>query len=116
MSLSTYGVSRETQLRVLKLIKVVIEGKGREMYEFGYKTMKTRWDQLSKSVSMSKRFSIQDLETHYCSFSGKVKKSSPGNSLQAIRFIKLDSWVLSNCNLIRKKQKFANIIDFLTAN
>ncbi|KAM3760020.1 hypothetical protein ACB098_01G163000 [Castanea mollissima] len=77
MSLSTYGVSRETQLRVLKLLKVVIEGKGREMYEFGYKTMKTRWDQLSKSVSMSKRFSIQDLETHYCSFSGKVKKSSP---------------------------------------
>uniref|UniRef100_A0A2N9IMS8 Alliinase C-terminal domain-containing protein n=1 Tax=Fagus sylvatica TaxID=28930 RepID=A0A2N9IMS8_FAGSY len=31
MSLSTYGVSRETQLRVLKLLKVVIEGKGREM-------------------------------------------------------------------------------------
>ncbi|KAM3750310.1 hypothetical protein ACB098_04G027500 [Castanea mollissima] len=39
--------------------------------------MKSGWDQLSKSVSMSKRFSIQDLETHYCSFSGKVKKSSP---------------------------------------
>lgn len=90
MSLSTYGVSRETQLRVLKLLKVVIEGKGREMYEFGHKTMKTRWQRLSKSLSLSKRFSIQELESHYCSFCRKVRRPSPGNSFfllfQAIRF------------------------------
>ncbi|GMY29498.1 tryptophan aminotransferase-related protein 4-like [Fagus crenata] len=102
MSLSTYGVSRETQLRVLKLLKVVIEGKGREMYEFGHKTMKTRWQRLSKSLSLSKRFSIQELESHYCSFSRKVRRPSP-----AFAWLKCERQEDKDCNEVLKA---ANII------
>ncbi|CAK7346730.1 unnamed protein product [Dovyalis caffra] len=77
MSLSTYGVPRETQLRVLKLLKVVLEGKGREMFEFGYETMRNRWKKLSKILSISKRFSLQDLEYQNCSFSKTIRGPSP---------------------------------------
>ncbi|KAK9270155.1 hypothetical protein L1049_025731 [Liquidambar formosana] len=56
MSLSTYGVPRETQLRALKLLKVVLEGNGRNMFEFGYAKMKNRWERLSKTLSSSKPF------------------------------------------------------------
>nr|CAD1833929.1 unnamed protein product [Ananas comosus var. bracteatus] len=50
MQVNTMGVSRDTQLRVLKLIKVILaemEGKG-DIFEFGYKTMKDRWRKLNE--------------------------------------------------------------------
>lgn len=78
MSLSTYGVPRETQLRVLKLLKAVLEGEGKEMFEFGYKTMANRWRKLRKIFSASRRFSLQDLDHQYCSFSKKIRGPSPG--------------------------------------
>ncbi|KAG8633355.1 hypothetical protein MANES_18G095250v8 [Manihot esculenta] len=77
MSLSTYGVPRETQLRVLKLLKAVLEGEGKEMFEFGYKTMANRWRKLRKIFSASRRFSLQDLDHQYCSFSKKIRGPSP---------------------------------------
>ncbi|XP_027357438.1 tryptophan aminotransferase-related protein 4-like [Abrus precatorius] len=77
MDLSTYGVSRETQLRVLKLLKVVLSGNGRSMYEFGYNTMKNRWTRLGKILSQSKRFSIQDLKPQSCSFRQQLRTPSP---------------------------------------
>ncbi|XP_027925113.1 tryptophan aminotransferase-related protein 4-like [Vigna unguiculata] len=77
MDLSTYGVSRETQLRVLKLLKVALSGNGRAMYEFGYNTMRNRWTKLSKVLSQSKRFSTQNLKPQHCSFSQHVRTPSP---------------------------------------
>lgn len=79
MNLSTYGVARETQLRVLKLLKVAVENEGKEMFNFGYQTMRNRWRKLSKTMSLSKWFSIQDLETQFCSFSERVRGATPGN-------------------------------------
>ncbi|RVW37455.1 Tryptophan aminotransferase-related protein 4 [Vitis vinifera] len=35
MSLNTVGVSRDTQLRAFKLLKVVTQGRGREIFKFG---------------------------------------------------------------------------------
>ncbi|XP_029130280.1 tryptophan aminotransferase-related protein 4 isoform X2 [Cajanus cajan] len=77
MDLSTYGVSRETQLRVLKLLKVVLSGNGKAMYEFGYNTMKNRWSRLNKVLSRSKRFSTQKLKPQYCLFSQQIRTPSP---------------------------------------
>eukprot|EP00257_Ricinus_communis_P007635 XP_002524354.2 tryptophan aminotransferase-related protein 4 [Ricinus communis] len=78
MSLSTYGVPRETQLRVLKLLKVVLnKAEGREIFEFGLETMRNRWKEFSRTLSMSRRFSIQEFNHQYCSFSKKVRGPSP---------------------------------------
>ncbi|KAK2970526.1 hypothetical protein RJ640_020510 [Escallonia rubra] len=74
---SCYGVSRDTQVRALKLLKVVLEGEGRELFTFGYKTMKDRWEKLSQALSFSKLFSIQDIAPVYCSFFQGIRDPSP---------------------------------------
>ncbi|KAI0515554.1 hypothetical protein KFK09_008219 [Dendrobium nobile] len=79
MDLSTVGVSSDTQLRVLKLIKTILlqireEG---DFFKFGYETMKERWQRLSKVVSSSNRFSLQKLSPHYCSYFNEFKDPSP---------------------------------------
>lgn len=56
MSLTSMGASRDTQFRALKLLKVVLEGGGREIFEYAYKTMSNRWERLNKAVSVSQRF------------------------------------------------------------
>ncbi|CAL9188132.1 unnamed protein product [Musa hybrid cultivar] len=79
MSLNTMVVSCDVQLRVLKLIRVVIAemGKGGGIFEFGYKTLKTRWSKLHKLVSSSNRFSIQPLLPHYCNYFKRIRDPSP---------------------------------------
>lgn len=79
IDLNTYGVSRETQLRALKLLKHVVKGEGRDLFEFGYGTMKHRWELLSKTLEASKRFSVQHLSSQYCTFLDKHRTPSPGN-------------------------------------
>ncbi|KAG5246086.1 tryptophan aminotransferase-related protein [Salix suchowensis] len=59
LALNTMGVSRDSQLRSLKLLKAVLAGGGRDIFEFGHETMKKRWEKLNKVISMSKRFSLQ---------------------------------------------------------
>ncbi|KAI5654595.1 hypothetical protein M9H77_31782 [Catharanthus roseus] len=56
MDLNTYGVPRETQLRALRLLKVVLEGNGRNMFDFWYKTMQQRREKLIRTFSASERF------------------------------------------------------------
>lgn len=79
LSPSTYGIPRETQLRVLKLLKVIIQDNGREMFDFGFQTLSRRWQAVSNILSKSKRFSIQQLDDEYCSFYKKYREPSPGN-------------------------------------
>lgn len=82
VDVNIYGVPRETQLRALKLIKVVLEeegsNNGTKIFEFGYETMKHRWQKLRNCLSISKRFSLQDLPPQYCTFSQILRPPSPG--------------------------------------
>ena len=80
IGVASIGVSRDSQLRALKLLKVVLEGEGREIFEFGYETMKTRWEKLIKALAFSKRFSPQEIEPQYCTFFHRLRELSPGNS------------------------------------
>ncbi|XP_062097799.1 tryptophan aminotransferase-related protein 3-like [Humulus lupulus] len=78
MSLNTMGVSHESQLRALHLMKVIIERKeGETIFDFGYKTMRNRWEKLNDIISLSKRFSLQKLESQYCNFFNKIRGPSP---------------------------------------
>ncbi|XP_030461562.1 tryptophan aminotransferase-related protein 4-like [Syzygium oleosum] len=77
LELNTMGVSRDTQLRALKLLKVIVEDGGREIFEFGYKTMTKRWDRLRKTLSMSTRFSLQKIPPENCTFFQKVRDPTP---------------------------------------
>ncbi|ONK76583.1 uncharacterized protein A4U43_C03F29820 [Asparagus officinalis] len=55
MRYSVMGVSRDTQLRMLKIIKVILkEVRGKEdIFMFGYETMREKWKRLNKLVSSS---------------------------------------------------------------
>ncbi|KAH7525070.1 hypothetical protein FEM48_Zijuj06G0186100 [Ziziphus jujuba var. spinosa] len=78
LATNTMGVSRDTQLRALKLINTVLKGrKGRDIFEFGYQKMSDRWEKLSQTLSVSTRFSLQKIEDQYCRFFDKVIKPSP---------------------------------------
>ncbi|KAE9617449.1 hypothetical protein Lal_00034732 [Lupinus albus] len=77
VGLNTMGISREAQLRALKLFDVVLEGEGREIFEFGYTTMRDRWTRLKQVLSKSNRFSLQKLSPQYCSFFNRDRDSSP---------------------------------------
>ncbi|XWS15304.1 hypothetical protein CRYUN_Cryun35bG0084400 [Craigia yunnanensis] len=78
MNLNSMGVSRDTQLRAFKLLKTVLEGEGegKEIFDFAYQTMKTRWERLSKALSFSNRFSLQKINPQYCTFYNKVREFS----------------------------------------
>ncbi|WKA10888.1 hypothetical protein VitviT2T_028436 [Vitis vinifera] len=76
--LNVLGVSRDTQLRALKLLKLVLEGSGREIFKFSYTTMKNRREKLNNASSVSDRFSIQKIAPQYCTFFQTVR----GNLLQ----------------------------------
>lgn len=81
LDLNTYGVPRETQLRTMKLLNVVLEGNGKKMFNFGYEALRFRWETLNKILSASKQFSIQQLTPQQCAFSNEVRAPTPGNSL-----------------------------------
>ena len=81
MELNTMGVSRDTQLRILKIIKAILTEirEGEDIFGFGHNTMRERWKRLNKLISSSKRFSLQTLDTQYCTYFQKNRDPSPGN-------------------------------------
>ncbi|XP_042493114.1 tryptophan aminotransferase-related protein 3-like [Macadamia integrifolia] len=110
LGLNTLGVSQDTQLRALKLLKVALRGGGREIFEFGYKTMRTRWERLNKILSASRRFSIQKLEPQYCSYFQKVTGPSPAYAwLKCEREEDIDCFaVLRNAGIIGRAGSLFN--------
>ncbi|KAL1219690.1 Tryptophan aminotransferase-related protein 3 [Cardamine amara subsp. amara] len=77
ITLSSMGVSRDTQLRVLQLLKVVIDDGGDEIFNFGYGTLKKRWEIVNKILSMSTRFSLETKKPEYCNYFKRVRDFTP---------------------------------------
>ncbi|CAE5959192.1 unnamed protein product [Arabidopsis arenosa] len=75
--LNTMGVSKDTQLHALQLLKVVIGDGGDEIFSFGYGTLKKRWEILNKIFSMSTRFSLETIKPEYCNYFKKVREFTP---------------------------------------
>ncbi|CAI9116472.1 OLC1v1017625C1 [Oldenlandia corymbosa var. corymbosa] len=97
------GVSKDTQLRALKLLKVLTkEGNGREIFDYGFKTMMERWKRLSQTLSSSTRFSLQEISPNYCNFYDKVRDPSP-----AYAWLKCENEEDTDCT---KVLRAANII------
>ncbi|EAY75616.1 hypothetical protein OsI_03520 [Oryza sativa Indica Group] len=76
---STVGTSRETQLRVLKILKVILANlHGKEdIFAFGYDVMSSRWRRLNAVVSRSTRISLQKMPPQYCTYFNRIKEPSP---------------------------------------
>ncbi|KAL4303629.1 hypothetical protein GQ457_10G002650 [Hibiscus cannabinus] len=76
MRLNSMGVSKDAQLRAFRLLKTVLE-EGTEIFDFAYRTMKSRWERLVRTISLSDRFSLQENNPQYCTFYSKVRQLSP---------------------------------------
>ncbi|KAL0408391.1 UNVERIFIED_CONTAM: Tryptophan aminotransferase-related protein 4 [Sesamum radiatum] len=102
-SLADSGTSKDTQLRALKLIKVVLEDGGRGIFNFAYKTMRGRWTKLKHVLSLSKRFKLQEIPPAFCNYSRTVRGASP-----AFAWLKCAKEEDSNCHKVLHQE--ANIL------
>ncbi|XP_010478823.1 PREDICTED: tryptophan aminotransferase-related protein 3-like [Camelina sativa] len=100
ISLSSMGVSRDTQLHALQLLKVVIGDGGDNIFHFGYGTLKKRWEKLNEIMSMSKRFSLQTIKPEYCNYFKKVRDFTPSYA-----WVKCERPEDKNCYEIFKEAK-----------
>lgn len=95
ISQAEMGISRDAQLRALKLLKVIVRDDGKEIFDFGYKRMTDRWKKLNHIISMSKRFSLQEISPQYCNFLNRIREPSPGD-IQLYLYTFLYSSYISN--------------------
>ena len=77
---SELGVSRDTQFRAAKLLKVVLDGDEREIFEFSYRAMSERWEKLRTTLSMLRgRFRFRKFH-----LSSALVSNKSGDLLQVI--------------------------------
>ncbi|MBA0732809.1 hypothetical protein Gogos_016875 [Gossypium gossypioides] len=101
MQVNSIGVSKDTQLRAFKLLKAILE-EGTQIFDFAYQTMKSKWERLATTLSLSNRFSLQKINPQYCFFYNKVRESSP-----AYAWVKCEKEEDKDCYAVLKA---ANII------
>lgn len=102
VDMSQMSISTDTQLRALKLLKAITkdDASGKEFFEFGHNIMRDRWDSVNKIISMSKRFSIQEISPQYCTYFKRVIEPSP-----AYVWLKCEREEDSNCNDVLRASK-----------
>ncbi|CAO1945185.1 unnamed protein product [Urochloa humidicola] len=76
---SIMGVSRDTQLRMLGIVKVMLANLHGEddIFAFGRDVMTTRWRRLNAIVSRSRRISLQKMAPEYCTYFNRIREPSP---------------------------------------
>ncbi|KAM0063084.1 putative alliinase, pyridoxal phosphate-dependent transferase, major domain-containing protein [Helianthus debilis subsp. tardiflorus] len=75
--LANAGISKDTQLRVLKVLKVAMKADGKPFFGFAYNQMSDRWNRLTSVFSKSTRFSIQPRHPLHCNFFHQTRQPSP---------------------------------------
>ncbi|XP_078152142.1 alliin lyase-like isoform X2 [Carex rostrata] len=79
MRYNSMGMSRDTQMRILKLFKVMLDNIGgdEDIFKFGFNKLRKRWQRLQALVNSSSRFSLQQLSPQYCTYIEKIRDPSP---------------------------------------
>ncbi|GJQ99122.1 L-tryptophan--pyruvate aminotransferase 1-like protein [Tanacetum coccineum] len=84
MEVTTIGVSKESQLRVAKILQVVADGckrfgspDGDNFFEFGQKMMAKRWEILRQSVKKTQMFTLPKFPLQQCNYFGHVTQAYP---------------------------------------
>ncbi|KAL6840564.1 hypothetical protein ACP4OV_030374 [Aristida adscensionis] len=73
------GASRDTQLRMLRIVKAMLANLRSEedIFAFGHGVMRSRWRRLSAVVSRSRRISLQKIPPKYCTYFNRIREPSP---------------------------------------
>jgi Allinase len=81
MGFNSLGMSRDTQMRMLKIVKVILANIGsddEDIFKFAFNKLNKRWQRLNEIVNYSSRFSLQQLSPQYCTYFEKIRDPSPG--------------------------------------
>lgn len=86
IEINTIGVSKDSQLRAAKILQVLADGCDRvasgakevqTFFDNSYILMEKRWKQLRAAVEKSRLFSVPNLYTARCNFSGRHFETQP---------------------------------------
>lgn len=86
IELNTIGVSKDSQLRAAKVLKVTsnsCEPTNMEdecFFNFSHREMENRWAQLRRAVQKSGAFSVPEFPSQFCTFLGLDFEPQPGNN------------------------------------
>ncbi|KAK9050922.1 hypothetical protein SSX86_027547 [Deinandra increscens subsp. villosa] len=84
MEVSTIGVSKESQLRVAKILQVVADRckrfgspEGDDFFEFGKSVLTKRWEMLREAVKKTNMFTLPKYPLQHCTYTGDVTQAHP---------------------------------------
>ncbi|KAK2663687.1 hypothetical protein Ddye_002261 [Dipteronia dyeriana] len=96
IELNTFGVSRDSQLRAAKVLKVVSEpsssSEDESFFEFNHHQLARRWELLRLVVQMSGQFSLPEYSPQNCTFFGREFKPQP-----AFAWLKCEHQKVNDC-------------------
>ena len=85
ITISSIGVSKESQFRAAKIIEVVCNGsqnvgsvKSENFFEYGRKILSERWQKLRETIQNSEYLILSKYPQEHCLFSGKLAETLSG--------------------------------------
>lgn len=85
VEMNTIGVSKDSQLRAAKILKVVSDGYelprtdlSNRLFDFGRSCLAERWERLRKVVKETGIFSLPEYSSETCKFTGEKFPTYPG--------------------------------------
>ncbi|KAG1342848.1 tryptophan aminotransferase-related protein 1 [Cocos nucifera] len=99
IELNTIGVSKDSQLRAAKILKVVSDGyelpnteNTSKLFDYGRRLMTMRWEKLREAVKASGIFSLPEFPSSTCKFTGERTVTNP-----AFAWLKCEKEGIEDC-------------------
>jgi L-tryptophan---pyruvate aminotransferase len=85
IEMSSIGVSKDSQIRAAKILKVISDGYefpdpecGLQFFHFGRRLLADRWQRLRQAVDASGRFSLPKFSFNFAEFFKEKSETYPG--------------------------------------
>ena len=103
ITISSIGVSKESQFRAAKIIEVVCNGsqnvvgsvKSENFFEYGRKILSKRWQKLRETIQNSEYLILPKYPQEYCLFSGKLAETLSGTYMLCSIYMKMQHIIYS---------------------
>lgn len=86
IELNTIGVSKDSQLRAAKILKVISDSSEEveSFFAFSYHLLSERWKLLREAVEQSGSFSLPEFHPEFCTFFNQFTEPQPGNTTHQV--------------------------------
>ena len=103
ITISSIGVSKESQFRAAKIIEVVCNGsqnvvgsvKSENFFEYGRKILSKRWQKLRETIQNSEYLILPKYPEEHCLFSGKLAETLSGTYMLCSIYMKMQHIIYS---------------------